>query len=482
MAADLGLVAHAAERHAHELAVRRARDRLAERGLADAGRADQAQDRALDPLHALRDRQVFDDAFLDLVEAVVILVEHLLRGRDVVVHLGALLPRHLDQPVDVVAHDRGLRGHRRHQLQLVELGLRLLARLLRHAGLGDALFQLAELVRGVLEVAELLLDRLHLLVEVVLALALLHLRLHAAADLLLDLQHLHLALDHGHDLLEARAHVLRFQDLLLFGKLERHVRGDGVGEAPGLLDAGERGQDLRRHLLVELDVLLEVRHDRARQHVHLALVVLLDVGQRRHVGGEVAVRLDVLDHGARDALDQHLDRAVGELEQLQDGRDRADGVEVAALRIVDVGLLLRDEQDLLVAPHGLVEGEDRLVAADEQRDHHVRVDHDVAQRQDRHAGGHGSTRGRAFLFRHCRILGDGAAWLQEGYVMGTVTARNKSQYEEAARSPVSRTVAQSVLHSAAPETGHRPLVQRQCVSDPAARRISGAATWDSSLR
>ena len=35
MAADLGLVAHAAQRHAHELAIGGARDALAERGLAD---------------------------------------------------------------------------------------------------------------------------------------------------------------------------------------------------------------------------------------------------------------------------------------------------------------------------------------------------------------------------------------------------------------------------------------------------------------
>ena len=46
VAADLGLVADAAERDADELAPERARDRLAERGLADAGRADEAEDRA----------------------------------------------------------------------------------------------------------------------------------------------------------------------------------------------------------------------------------------------------------------------------------------------------------------------------------------------------------------------------------------------------------------------------------------------------
>ena len=48
MAADLRLVAHAAERDAHELAAERLRDRARERGLADARRADEAQDR---PLH-----------------------------------------------------------------------------------------------------------------------------------------------------------------------------------------------------------------------------------------------------------------------------------------------------------------------------------------------------------------------------------------------------------------------------------------------
>src|SRR5215467_5567658 len=46
MAADLGLVTHAAQRHAHEVAAGRLGDRLAQRGLADARWPDQAEDRA----------------------------------------------------------------------------------------------------------------------------------------------------------------------------------------------------------------------------------------------------------------------------------------------------------------------------------------------------------------------------------------------------------------------------------------------------
>ena len=87
MAADLGLVAHAAERDADELAAQRARDRAPERGLADARRADEAEDRAAGVRLQLAHGEIFEDALLDLFEIVVILVEHLLRVREVEVVL-----------------------------------------------------------------------------------------------------------------------------------------------------------------------------------------------------------------------------------------------------------------------------------------------------------------------------------------------------------------------------------------------------------
>src|ERR1019366_4502927 len=76
--ADLGLVTHAAERHAHEFAARGAGDRLAERGLAHAGRTDQAQDRPGQLVGALLHGEILDDAFLDLLRAIVVVIENLL--------------------------------------------------------------------------------------------------------------------------------------------------------------------------------------------------------------------------------------------------------------------------------------------------------------------------------------------------------------------------------------------------------------------
>ena len=381
MAADLGLIAHAAEGHAHELAVGGARDALAERGLADARRTDQAEDRALELLDALLHGEILHDALLHLLQPVVILVEYLLGAGDVLQDLGALLPRHLDQPVDVVAHHGGFRRHGRHHLQLVELAGGLLPRLFRHAGARDLLLELGDLVATLVHLAELFLNGLHLLIQVVLALALLHLRLDAAADALLDLQHVHLALDGDQDVLEALTDVENLQHLLLLAELERHVRRNRVGEPSRVLDPGKGGQHLRRDLLVELHVLLELRDDRAREHVHLPLVVRLDVGEERQLRRVVIARIELVDAGAVDALDEHLDRAVRQLQQLQDRGHGADAVEILPLGVIDVGLLLRDQHDALVAAHGHVQRLDGFLPPYEQRNHHVGINDDVPQRQ-----------------------------------------------------------------------------------------------------
>ena len=119
MTANLGLVTDTAERHANELPVRCARDALAERCLA--WRSDEAENRTLERLHTLLHGEVLEDAFLDLLEAVMIFLEDFLGAIEVAQYLAALLPGCLQEPVHIVADDRGLRRHGRHQLELVQL-------------------------------------------------------------------------------------------------------------------------------------------------------------------------------------------------------------------------------------------------------------------------------------------------------------------------------------------------------------------------
>ena len=260
VAADFRLVVHAAERHAHEFAVHGARDRLAERGLADAGRADEAQDRRLALRRELAHGEIFDDAPLDLVEVVMVLVEDAPRLGDVDRLLLGQRPRQFDQPVEIGAHHAVFAGGFRHALQPAQFLARLILDLLRHAGLGDGLFELGDLGGlALLAFAELALDRRHLLAQQHLALALVERGLGLPADLLRQPQHLDAVRQQARDLVHPRRDVDRLQNLLLLLRLHVHVGGRQIGERRRRLDRLDRGEQIGRRLRQQLDRLEGLR-------------------------------------------------------------------------------------------------------------------------------------------------------------------------------------------------------------------------------
>ena len=172
---------------------------------------------------------------------------------------------------------------------------------------------------------------------------------------------------------------------LLVLELERQVRGDRVGQAAGVVDAGDRGQDLGRDLLVELDVLVELLRHGAAQRLDLAASVSVSGGDRRHFGDEVLAVVDDRVRGrALHAFDQHLHGAVGQLEHLQDASRRSR--PRTCRRAVGSSLPAAFcATSMIWRPASIADFErlDRLRAADEQRNHHVREHDHVAQRQQR---------------------------------------------------------------------------------------------------
>ena len=267
MAADFGFIAHAAERQAHELASGGLGDRHAERSFADAGSADEAQDGTLGIFDQPAHRQEFEDALLDLFEAVVIAFEHLLGESQIADFLGFLLPWHRQQPVEVIARDRRFGRHRRHLLQALQFRHGLFVRVLGHAGGFDFLLELVEL--ALLAAAQFLLDGLDLLVEVILFLRLLHLALHAALDGAVDAQLLDFDVQHLGDARQPVDGIEDFEQLLLFFDGELQVRAHGVGQFAGIVAADGRDDGVVVDVLADLGVLLEQVGDARGQRIQL---------------------------------------------------------------------------------------------------------------------------------------------------------------------------------------------------------------------
>ena len=60
-------------------------------------------------------------------------------------------------------------------------------------------------------------------------------------------------------MLEPFPHIRHFQHMLFLVQLERHVRGDSIRKSAWVIDARKRGENLRRDLFVQFDVLIEKR-------------------------------------------------------------------------------------------------------------------------------------------------------------------------------------------------------------------------------
>ena len=193
VAPDLGLVPHPADRDPLELAAEGPGDRLAEAGLADARRADEAEDRPGRLRIQLAHGQVLEDPVLDLLHVVVVLVEDLFGVVDVEVVFGLVVPGQVDEPLEIGADDTVLGRGRRQLLQPGELAFGCLKRLLRQPGFFDPLAEFIGLGHRFVFFPEFGLDRLQLLPQEVLALALVDRRLDLGLDLGTELDHLELA-------------------------------------------------------------------------------------------------------------------------------------------------------------------------------------------------------------------------------------------------------------------------------------------------
>src|SRR6185437_6668923 len=135
-----------------------ARDRLAQRGLAHAGRPHEAQDGAVPLGIELTHRQELEDAPLDLLQTKVILVENAPRTLDVDLLLVELRPWQRQHPLQPRAHHRILRAALAHALQASDLHAHVLLDLRGHRSSRELLAQLRRFLPALRTLAELLAD------------------------------------------------------------------------------------------------------------------------------------------------------------------------------------------------------------------------------------------------------------------------------------------------------------------------------------
>ena len=405
---DLGLVAHASQRDAHEDSAERPRDRFGERCLADAGRTHEAENLSLHFRDQIEDRDMFEDPLLGFFESEMVLVQDLPDMIDLQEVLRPLVPGDAEHPFEIAAQDCRLGRHRGNLLQLLELLQRFLLCQLGHLRLPQVVAEL-EHIRTRLVLTQLVLQNADLLLDEELPLGLGDVVVDLGVDLLFDFQDIDLRIQDPDDLVELLTDAGQLENLLLHLDALENVRGD-VKELPaGVAGVFERHQDLAGHVAVEVHVLSEearrVPHQRVELRIQNDGIVLDRDGGFEEPGG----RQELVHGGLHHAVDKDFHKSIGKLQDLDDLRNGPVGVDVIAPRLFGEGVFLRSEKDVLLALERLVDGAERRLTSHEDRKDHRREDYHIAQGQDRKLGGDclgpvaasGERRGRFFVHGHC---------------------------------------------------------------------------------
>ncbi len=361
---DLGLVVQTAQRNAAELAAERSGDRLAQRRLAHARRAVEAENRRFEVAFEFDDGQMLHQSLLDFVQTEMVVVELAARLLQVEIVGRGMVPRQFQHELQIV-HLHGVLRHggiepfEFRELLFEELGRRLRPLLLR--GL------LAHLVYlGIGAVAYLVLNSPQLLLQIVVALLLVYLALDLFLNRIFKLDQLLLPYQYLQQLARTRQQPRSLQQRLAVVVREFDVRADEVDDAAARIDVLDRESRLLGHRGRYVDDVERHLADRVDQRAEFDVIgvgrTVADHPYRRleiWVGRDVVAHLDLLQ-----TVEYDRQIAVGHLQYLQYAGCRTDLIHIVGGGRFDIAVALQHGSEQTARGVDLPYQRDALLAAD----------------------------------------------------------------------------------------------------------------------
>src|SRR4029434_10336373 len=253
-----------------------------------------------------------------------------------------------------------------------------------HLGLCNLVFKLADFFGALITLAQLLLDLFQLLAQVIVALGLAHFLLGLILNTRLHRRQLKLPGQQLVDFFQALDGIEDLENSLAFLNFKSQIRSDQIRQDAGITDVVCYHDELGRQIFQVqnlFDLFLRRAHQGLDLDVHFRQGRLDDLENLDFEKGPLAHV--VVDFALRQALDENFHPAVGELEHTHDRSDGTDPMNVRWAGIFLRGVNLRNQKDQTVPRKRFLDCPNGYVAPHEKWQHHVRIDNNVTDRQQR---------------------------------------------------------------------------------------------------
>ena len=350
MPSNLGFVMHAAEGYTHALAVCCPSNTHGYAGLTGSRRAYKAQKISAGLWRKLLDRKIFYDALFDLLKAEVIFVEHLTRFFYIIGFGGLNIPRQLKANIKVSAYYSSLRRAERLLGKMRNLLEKLLFDLWQKLEIADLLPVLTDII-GAVVLSKLLLDYLHLLAQIVVALAAVYLLVCSLVELLLDAHDIKLMIEHLNEHFKSAAGVELFKQYLLLSVIKAHILCGIVGNKCRITADNKIQKHFRRHAARELNILVKQADGRAHKRLFSVGSYLFRlIGHAFYLSEKARLIRGQRSYPApvKSLCHYFAQLAAGLADKLTYTADNTVFVKIAQLRHIVGDILLSNEEYLLI--------------------------------------------------------------------------------------------------------------------------------------
>ena len=301
---------------------------------------------------------------------------------DIQIIHGHGVPRQIQTGIQIGADDRSFLIGALHPGQAVHLLEQLFLAVLGKVQLPDLAAIIIGLCVGIVPLAQFIVDDMQLLVQVVIALVLVHGLVDLFRDLFFDLHYLTFAAQHLHKALQAAVEGILVHHGLLVLVAEQEVCRHILGEEHGVI----AGNDGEHHVLgkarVHAQIFVKAGFKGAEQCFGLHSLFGLSGTHRGGAHGrqqKIAGGIQLGQLGAVLALHQHLDQLVRHAQHLLDLGHYAVGVQVLLGGLAGFHLLLGYQKYVGVIGHGPLHGGNALFPPDFKMNKVVGEHHQPAQ-------------------------------------------------------------------------------------------------------
>lgn len=122
-------------------------------------------------------RKILEDELIEIEKEEMIRIKKLMRKVKIMIKIRIIEKWNGEKKVEIIEKKSRLRGNRDNDEKFIKIGKRFLERLIDEIGIGDEILDLGKLIKEVINVEKIIMDRINMIIEIILEMSIINMEI-----------------------------------------------------------------------------------------------------------------------------------------------------------------------------------------------------------------------------------------------------------------------------------------------------------------